>query len=202
MINYKPQVKLNYLNNPTSRILFLGYSQNETPLIKNLIEANCEVFHTKNQITDTSGFDVVISYGYSHILSKKTINSSTAPIINLHISYLPWNRGAHPNFWAHYDSTPSGVTIHMIDEGIDTGPIIFQKHVFFDQKKITFSDAYTKLRFEIEKLFTDNIEDIVLKQFCLTPQIHLGTYHSIKDLPNNFSGWNTIIENEISRLKK
>ena len=32
-------------------------------------------------------------------------------IINLHISFLPFNRGYYPNLWSHQEGTPSGVTI-------------------------------------------------------------------------------------------
>ncbi|NKD54762.1 hypothetical protein HEQ72_04215 [Haematospirillum sp. 15-248] len=42
----------------------------------------------------TRCFDVVISFGYRHILKKLVIESANTPIINLHTSYLPWNRGA------------------------------------------------------------------------------------------------------------
>ncbi|MCL0081308.1 hypothetical protein M1N64_03665 [Peptococcaceae bacterium] len=41
--------------------------------------------------------------------------------INLHISFLPWNRGADPNFWSFIENAPVGVSIHYLDEGIDTG---------------------------------------------------------------------------------
>lgn len=46
--------------------------------------------------------------------------------MNLHISYLPWNKGADPNFWSCIDGTPAGVTLHHIDAGVDTGDIIAQ----------------------------------------------------------------------------
>ena len=71
--------------------------------------------------------DLIVSFGYRHILRSDFINKCGCPIANLHISYLPFNRGAHPNFWSFYDDTPSGVSIYLIDEGIDTGPILFQK---------------------------------------------------------------------------
>ena len=43
------------------------------------------------------------------------------------MSYLPWNRGADPNFWSILEDTPKGVTIHIMDESIDTGDILYQK---------------------------------------------------------------------------
>ena len=69
------------------------------------------------------------------LLKKRVLNNIIIPIVNLHISYLPWNRGAHPNFWSFFDATPTGVSIHLIDKGIDTGPIIVQKKVKLDPAK-------------------------------------------------------------------
>ena len=80
--------------------------------------------------------------------------------INLHISYLPFNRGAHPNFWSFVDNSPKGVTIHEIDEGLDTGPIIHQKKLSFNIKKKesdTFFKTYKILNNEIQKLFFKKI---------------------------------------------
>lgn len=183
------------------KLLFLGYSEVNTALIKKLTEYNCEVWHTSEKITSSEGFDIVVSYGYRHILSKDFINKSKAPVINLHISYLPWNRGAHPNFWSFYESTPCGVTIHLIDEGIDTGAIIYQKEIVFDAKINTFSETYLQLKREIEKLFLANINSIINKTFPLKIQSGGGSYHSASDLPENFQGWGSNIKDEISRLQ-
>ena len=68
--------------------------------------------------------DITVSYGYRHIIPAHIVREHG--IINIHTSFLPWNRGAHPCFWSFYDGTPRGVTIHYIDEGIDTGDILVQ----------------------------------------------------------------------------
>lgn len=183
-----------------SKVLFLGYSEEKTKLIDDLVSLGCEVWHTEEKIESTSGYDLVISYGYRHILKKDIIESSPAPIINLHISYLPWNRGAHPNFWSFFDSTPSGVSIHLIDENIDTGPILYQKYVNFRTEEKTFSQTYNRLMQEIEQLFQENIESIVANTFVAIPQRRMGSYHCLSDLPENFSGWDSNIQAEVMRL--
>lgn len=195
-----PPTIIKQVNSPKAKILFLGYSREKTILIDELVSRQCEVWHTEAKINSTVGYDLVISYGYKHILNKGVIESSHAPIINLHISYLPWNRGAHPNFWSFYDSTPSGVSIHLIDEGVDTGAIIYQRYVNFDQYDNTFSKTYKKLVFEVETLFIDNIDDLVSKNFIAIPQQHKGSYHSVANLPKEFNGWDSIIQDEIVRL--
>ena len=55
---------------------------------------------TEVKINDALGYDLIISFGYKHIIKKEVISNSNIPIINLHISYLPWNKGAHLNFWS------------------------------------------------------------------------------------------------------
>jgi len=193
-------ILIEQVSSPRAKILFLGYSREQTSLVDDLVSKKCEVWHTDEKIQSTIGYDLVISYGYRHILKKEIIESSTAPIVNLHISYLPWNRGAHPNFWSFYECTPSGVSIHLIDEGVDTGAIIYQRYVNFDKEEDTFSKTYKKLIVEIEKLFRDNIDELISKKFIATPQRRKGSYHSVANLPKEFIGWDTVIKDEIVRL--
>ena len=144
----------------------------------------------------------MILFGYRHILRKEFFSKLNVPFVNLHISYLPWNRGAHPNFWSFYENTPSGVTIHLVDEGIDTGPILFQKEIKFNKKKETFSDTYRKLILEVENLFIENIISIIDRDFVPIPQKGKGTYHELSDLPSQFRGWDSNISNEIEFLNQ
>ena len=71
--------------------------------------------------------DIVIVNG-TRILSKYTLAKIKAPIINTHQGITPGYRGAHGAYWAlvQKDQTQCGVTVHLVDEGIDTGNIIAQ----------------------------------------------------------------------------
>ena len=189
------------LVNPQKKILFLGYDETQTKIISLLIEQRCEVWHTNEKIISTAGYDLIISFGYKHIIASNTIKKSAVPIVNLHISYLPWNRGAHPNFWSFYDNTPSGVTIHLIDDGIDTGPIIFQKRIRFSNKNITFFESYKVLINEIESLFIAKINAIISNEYSAIEQRDIGSFHKRSDLPINFKGWDSHIQSEVNRLK-
>ena len=115
------------------KISFLGYGKDETRLIYELEKRGCivKVFNQQIINTDVAESDLIICFGYRHILKNNFLSQCRCPIVNLHTSYLPFNRGAHPNFWSFYDNTPSGVSIHLIDKGIDTGPILFQKKISF-----------------------------------------------------------------------
>ena len=184
------------------QILFLGYSRKETSLIKSIEKKGRTVIQSNKKIYWEKDFDLIICFGYRHIIDKNQIYKSSAPIINLHISYLPWNKGAHPNFWSHYEGTPSGVTIHEIDPGIDTGNIIYQKYVNFKETEDTFALTYKRLLIEIEDLFNKNIDSILSKKWDSKPQRGVGTTHKGEDLPSSFKGWDSNIQNEISRIDK
>ena len=137
------------------KCLFLGYKKNQTSLISFLKKKN---FTIKNyqKIPPLKVFkesDFIISFGFRKIISQNIINKLKKPIFNIHLSYLPFNRGAHPNFWSFIDNTPSGVSIHKIDKGIDTGDVILRKKIYFDinlNKSSTFKKTYKCLFLEAE----------------------------------------------------
>ena len=147
------------------KILFLGYGKNETSLIDFLEERGHLLKNTSSKVNNFSDYDLVISFGYRHIIKDTELKSLKRPIINLHVSFLPFNRGSHPNFWSHFENTPSGVSIHEIDSGIDTGPIIFRKRIEFNDPQITLDASYKKLKFEIEELFKKNINSLELREY-------------------------------------
>lgn len=185
----------------TRKILCLGYEVEQTAAFRELLNREFDVWHCNDAVSSFEGFHLVVSFGYRKILPKQVLRESLCPVINLHISYLPFNRGAHPNFWSFYDGTPSGVTIHLIDEGIDTGQIMYQKHVEFDAREDTFRRTHQRLVEEIENLFLENIDEILNLEFPLTPQRGKGSVHNLANLPEDFRGWDCLIDQEIARLK-
>lgn len=179
-------------NNKNSLVLFDWLKYFETKLLIYSLPINDEQIINMN-------VEYIISYGYSYIIKKNIINIMQERIINLHISLLPWNRGANPNFWSFIDNTPKGVTIHYIDEGLDTGDILFQKEVIFDEKIETFRSTYKYLHEEIVNLFKENWKFLKNKKINAYKVIEKGTYHSIKDFENftknNPITWDDIIYN-------
>lgn len=150
--------------------------------------------------------DIIISYNYNYIISSDVIELMNGNIINMHISYLPWNRGFSPNLWSFIDDTPKGITIHYIDEELDKGSIIVQKELFFDINTETFNTTYNKLNYEIKQLFYENWEYIKSKKVTAFKHDYLGTYHSMNDLKAlqsklDFS-WNDNIKEFLIRYRK
>ena len=184
------------------RILFLGYDRTVTGLVDRLEKAGCAVDQSADPVKNLQKWDLTISFGFRHIIKKDVIESAPRPPINLHIGYLPFNRGTHPNFWAFYDGTPSGVTIHEIDDGIDTGPILVQEPIVFPQELTTFETTHAYLLQKIETLFAQNIDDILTGTLKPRAQRGKGTYHRASDLPEGFPGWSENIDSALDEIHK
>jgi len=141
--------------------------------------------------------DLIISFGYRHIIGEEIFTKYRT--INLHISYLPYNRGSDPNFWSFLKNTPKGITIHEVDRGLDTGRIILQKKIIFDEEEDTLSKTYNRLKMEIENLFIKNWNDIKAHNYkTFSQNLVEGTFHKKKDLEKYWKlmpkGWETKIE--------
>lgn len=151
-------------------ILLLGEKSNL--LSDKLISAGHKIQITCDKISldMVQNYDFLISFGYRHIIKKDIVDKFRNKIINLHISLLPYNRGADPNLWSYLENTPKGVTIHYIDEGLDTGDIILQKQVQDNMETDTLRTSYDRLINEIITLFNDNIEDILKGNIKANPQ--------------------------------
>jgi methionyl-tRNA formyltransferase len=73
--------------------------------------------------------EIGVSVMFGYILQRGLLDLFPAGCVNLHPALLPHNRGSYPNVWSIVDGTPSGVTLHYIDEGVDTGDVIAQSEV-------------------------------------------------------------------------
>ncbi len=95
------------------RKLFATRAEFEAEILKNL-----------------GGVDLVVLAGFMRILSPEFVRKFTGRLMNIHPSLLPSFPGAH----AHrdvlaYGVKVSGCTVHFVDEGTDSGPIILQAAV-------------------------------------------------------------------------
>ncbi len=124
--------------------------------------------------------DFIVSYGYRHIISSEIVEKYERKMVNLHISFLPYNRGADPNFWSIWEDSPKGVTIHYIDKGLDTGDILFQKEVVFSEED-SLSSSYEILRSEIESMFLLHWDAIKTGRCHAYAQKGQGSTHKAAD---------------------
>jgi methionyl-tRNA formyltransferase len=124
--------------------------------------------------------DYIISYGYRHIIPAGICDTFKGRILNLHISYLPWNRGADPNLWSYLEDTPKGVTIHEVDKGLDTGNIIYQEKMK-ERYGDTLETTYNRLTWMIETAI-EMVFPLYEKGWIIpAPQKGNGSYHRSSD---------------------
>ena len=151
----------------------------------------------------------VVSFNYRHLISAEVLELLPGRIINLHTSFLPFNRGSAPNFFSFYENTPKGVTIHLMDSGLDTGDILCQRELSFEEDKETFSSTYDKLQEEMIRLFRENWADIRQGRIPPRRQEGQGTYHRMSDLEavrrihpfawtDNIAVWKKGLQEEVS----
>ncbi len=76
------------------------------------------------------GVDLVVLAGFMRIVGKPLIDAFPGRIMNIHPALLPSFPGLHGQRQAlDYGVKISGCTVHFVDEGMDTGPVIIQAAV-------------------------------------------------------------------------
>jgi methionyl-tRNA formyltransferase len=74
--------------------------------------------------------DAALCVHYPLALAPELIAGYEGRIWKLHPGLLPWGRGSYPVFWALWDGTPAGATLHeVVSDGCDTGPVVEAKRV-------------------------------------------------------------------------
>ena len=107
---------------------------------------------------------LLVLAGYMRLLSKKFVNSLPSKfILNIHPSLLPKYKGMNAIQQAIDDCAEyTGVTVHYVDEGIDSGFIIKQ-----DSIKINENDTVETLKNRLQviehRLYSDTIKQILIK---------------------------------------
>ena len=189
------------------KVLLLGPKRQN--LIEYLVSCGDSVICTEERVLPESdiikAIDFIISYGYRHIIKKNIIDLFPGKIINLHISFLPWNKGADPNLWSFLEDTPKGVSIHYVNEGLDTGDILVQKEISY-QLEDTLRTSYDRLSRTIEKQLIESWPHVRNDILIAFPQPHEGTIHRLKDREEYVHllkrGWDTPVKYLIGKAKE
>ena len=113
--------------------------------------------------------DLLVSMSFNQIFKKQIINLPKLGVINCHAGKLPFYRGRNILNWALInDESEFGITVHYVNEGIDTGDIIKQKNF-----PIKDSDSYNSLL----KVAYDGCANLLYEAI---KEIQLGTAKRIK----------------------
>ena len=134
------------------------------------------------QVMDEIKPDILISATFPRLFPEEMFCHPPRGSINLHPSYLPYNRGVCPNIFPFFDHSPAGGTIHYIDSGIDTGDIIAQDK--FDITSIdTGQTVHEKSQDILIDLFKENWDSIKAGTSARVPQDEsLATFHTMEDV--------------------
>lgn len=124
---------------------------------------------------------IFISTEYDRILRPHLFK--TKYLYNIHFSLLPAYKGVYPSVWPILNGEEyAGVTLHKMDQGIDTGDIIAQEQFKLSNRETSFS-LYTRLIAEGAKLVVKHIDKLVSNHFkAHTQQAKGSTYYSKKSI--------------------
>ena len=125
--------------------------------------------------------DLILSIFWGFLIKLELINIPKLGCINLHLSYLPYNRGRNPNIWPIVDKTPAGVTIHYINGDADRGDIIAQSEIAVETID-TGETLYNKMVNESIKLFKKTWSNIKSGKIARRKQRIKYRAHTTMDL--------------------
>ena len=112
---------------------------------------------------------VFISIEYEAIININKFSSKE--LFNFHFSLLPKYRGCHTNFFQIYKGEKlSGVTLHKIDNGIDTGPIIDQLKFPINKNTNAFKNYHNLMNTSV-KLLKKNFKKFLTANYKTRKQI-------------------------------
>ncbi|AQW86804.1 formyltransferase domain-containing protein [Campylobacter pinnipediorum subsp. caledonicus] len=128
---------------------------------------------------------LIISANNFYIFKEEAIDKNT--IINYHNSLLPRHRGAGAHIWSVYENDfESGITWHLVDNGIDTGDIIVQEKIILDDNITSGKLLYKQHELAISS-FELCLHKLQSNDFISNnwDSNMLSSIHKKKDIPNN-----------------
>lgn len=187
----------NYLVSNRERlgIEIAGVLTNDRSLLKSDEKDSVKSIAVKNEIPLIASLesllelpltDLLISVQYHEILTQKHIDKASFAI-NLHMAPLPEYRGCNQFTFALLDDAKEfGTTLHKLEAGIDSGPILFEKR--FEIPQNCFVQELYQLTFDASiELFENSIESILSGNFQLVEQQSLleqrkASFHLRKEI--------------------
>jgi phosphoribosylglycinamide formyltransferase-1 len=104
--------------------------------------------------------DLVVCAGFMRILPANVVGAFSPNLINMHPALLPLYPGAHAVRDALADgATVTGATVHIVDEGVDTGPVIEQVEVAINADD-TESSLHERIKIVERELIVHTVRNI------------------------------------------
>lgn len=106
--------------------------------------------------------DLIVVCAYGKILPKEVLEIPKIGCWNIHASLLPKYRGASPINWAILEGEKkTGITVFLMDEGLDTGPILLQREIPIEENNDAFS---------LSQKLSELAKETILEALCLHKQ--------------------------------
>lgn len=134
---------------------------------------------------------LLLSVYYTQLFRSELMASVDGPLLNFHPSLLPRHRGHAPLIWAIVEGDAvTGLSVHEIDAGVDTGPLLYQRSIPIHRLDTGF-DLHQKMRFLVRATAADLLrtwlEDGSLPQPI--EQAGAASVHTLKDPQVNHLSW-------------
>jgi phosphoribosylglycinamide formyltransferase-1 len=111
--------------------------------------------------------DLVVCAGFMRIVPALAVSALFPRLINMHPALLPLYPGAHAVRDAVADGARvTGATIHVVDEGVDTGPVIRAREVAVHQDD-SESSLHERIKVEERQLIVETVADIARERIDL-----------------------------------
>lgn len=115
---------------------------------------------------------------WPRLIAGPLLSATAWGFVNTHPSLLPYNRGKHYNFWALVEQAPFGVTLHVVDDGIDSGDIVAQRKIDYGWQD-NGGTLYAKAQQAMRQLFIDTYPSIRTGKSPRTAQdLENGSFHT------------------------
>lgn len=115
------------------------------------------------QLLQEQEIDLIVLAGYMRIIGKTLLSHYSNRILNIHPSLLPSFPGLHGIKDAYeYGVKVTGVTVHLVDDGVDTGPIIAQEPVMILPED-TLESLEEKIHQTEHRLYPKVLRDVLLQ---------------------------------------
>ncbi len=114
---------------------------------------------------------LIVSAGLMRVLPAGFVNEFSPRLINTHPALLPLFPGAHAVRDAlAAGATETGVTVHIIDEGVDTGPVLRQRSIPIYAGE-SEADLHERIKQVERPLLVDTVRDIATGELTLSPTL-------------------------------
>lgn len=149
-------------------------TQYDIPLL-NLRDVNCE---SNTNLFMSYEPDIFVSMSFDQIMKERIINATKFGFVNCHAGLLPFYRGRNSLNWALINGEEVfGISVHLMDDGVDTGPIIVQEMLPISEDD-DYSTLLDRAYKSCPKVLMRGLDAYIANPKNLTPQSQISDKHS------------------------